>query len=167
MRKISMLLFLVFSAFTTVAVAAEVKKMNVGQDGDKAVATYDLEGVEGERVADVTVAITIDGVRRTNKELKLTGDFGKRVKVGPGKKIIWNAMADLPSDFDGDLSWDIQAVSVSATSLPDEKKHVKIAKKAKKAKKTKKIVKKEDSSEESQLGNSITVNAKNGKVNFP
>jgi hypothetical protein len=105
---------------TPTKVAAEVKKLNVSQNGDKAVATYDLVGVEGEQEAEVTVAITIDGVRHTAEGLKLTGDFGKGVKVGQGKKIIWNATADLPSNFEGDLSWDVQAISISATSLPEE-----------------------------------------------
>jgi hypothetical protein len=92
----------------------EVKNLKVSQIGDNAVAIYDLVGVAGVREAEVTVAITIDGDRRTAERLSLTGDFGKGVKVGLGKKIIWNAMADVPSDFDGELNWDVKAVSVSA-----------------------------------------------------
>jgi hypothetical protein len=103
----------------------EVKNFQSAQIGEKAVATYDLVAVNGEQQADVIVAIIIDGDRRTAETLKLTGDFGKGVKVGPGKKIVWNAMADLPPDFDGELSWDVKATKSSA---PAQKK--------KKAKKT-------------------------------
>ena len=88
---------------------AEVKNLQVGQVGDNAVATYDLIGVGGVLEADVAVAIIIAGERRTSDRLSLTGDFGKAVKVGPGKKIIWNALADLPANFDGELSWDVKA----------------------------------------------------------
>lgn len=165
MKKATMLLFLVFFAFSTAAVAAEVKNIKVGQSGDKAVATYDLVGRKGEREAEVIVTITIDGVRRKAEWLELSGDFGIGVKVGPRKKIIWNAVADLPANFDGELSWDIQVASDSATSQPEEKKTVKkLAKKGKKV--LEKADNKEDSPEDSKISESITFNAKNGNVNF-
>jgi hypothetical protein len=108
------------------SISPEIKNLKVGQSGDKAVATYDLLGINGEKQADVIVAIIIDGDRRTAETLKLTGDFGKGVKVGPGKKIVWNAMADLPPDFDGELSWDVKATKSSAPA-PKKKKAKKAA----------------------------------------
>lgn len=110
-----------------------VDNLKVGQDGDTAVATYDLVGQNGEQEADVTVAIIIDGQRRTAETLHLTGDFGKRVKIGQGKKIIWNALTDLPSNFDGELSWDVTAASAQPLSQTEKKKVKKAKKKAKKA----------------------------------
>jgi len=111
------------------SVSPFVDNLKVGQDGDKAVATYDLVGKNGEKEAKVTVAIIIDGKRRTAETLHLTGDFGKRVKVGLGKKIIWKATADLPSNFDGELSWDVTAASVEKAKPATTKKVKKKAKK--------------------------------------
>ena len=106
-----------------------VENLKVSQSGDKAVATYDLVGQNREEAADVTVAIIINGKRRTAETLHLTGDFGKRVKVGLGKKVIWNALADLPSNFDGELSWDVTAASIEPVSQMKKKKAAKKPKK--------------------------------------
>lgn len=91
-------------------VNADVRNLRVGQEGDQAVATYDLVSSGGEGVAEVTVAIIIDGKRRTSDQLSLSGDFGRDVRTGPGKRIIWNAMTDLPKGFDGELKWDVVTV---------------------------------------------------------
>jgi hypothetical protein len=90
-------------------VTTQVRNLRVGQEGEQAVAVYDLEGGEGVRDAEVIVAITINGVKRTAAQLSLTGDFGKGVKRGKGKRIVWDALADLPKGFDGELSWDVRA----------------------------------------------------------
>lgn len=109
--KYLVMLFLVFTAVPGLSFAAEVKNLKVGQEGDKAVASYDLVGEKGEMTAGVTVAININGEVRTVDQLSLTGDFGKKVKVGKKKKIVWNAMKDLPSNFDGDIKWDVKSFS--------------------------------------------------------
>jgi archaellum component FlaG (FlaF/FlaG flagellin family) len=93
----------------------EVRNLNVVQSGDKVIATYDLVGTNRELEAEVSVSVTINGERRTAETLSLEGDLGDSVRVGPGKMIIWNAMADLPSDFDGEFSWDVTAATVSAS----------------------------------------------------
>jgi len=111
MRRLIMLL-LILGAVPYMASAAEVKNLKVSQIGDNAVATYDLVGGAGEQDAEVTVVITIGNERRTSDKLSLTGDFGKGVKVGTGKKIVWNVMKDIPANFDfenGELSWDVKA----------------------------------------------------------
>jgi outer membrane protein len=117
MKKLIMILLLV-TAFPALAAAAEVKNLKVGQEGGNAVATYDLVATAGEREAEVTVAIIIDGKRRTADQLNLSGDFGKNVKVGHGKRIVWNATADLPPGFDGELSWDVTAFVSRPVMLP-------------------------------------------------
>jgi hypothetical protein len=117
MKKLAMLLLLA-TAFPTLAAAAEVKNLKVGQEGDQAVATYDLVATAGEREAEVTVAIIIDGKKRTADQLRLSGDFGKNVKVGPGKRIVWNATADLPAGFDGELNWDVTTLVSRPVMLP-------------------------------------------------
>ena len=111
MRRLvmSLLTTLLFLAVPLITSAAEVKNVKVSQVDDKAVATYDLVGGAGEQEAEVTVTISVNGEKKTSDNLHITGDFGKNVKVGYGKKIVWNATKDLPADFDGELSWDIQA----------------------------------------------------------
>ncbi len=104
------------------ASAVEVKNFKLGQEGDTAVATYDLVSSGGEGVVEVTVVIIVDGKRRTSDQLSLSGDFGKNVKVGPGKRIVWNATADLPRDFDGELNWDVRVAggTITEQSIVDE-----------------------------------------------
>jgi peptidyl-prolyl cis-trans isomerase A (cyclophilin A) len=113
LKKIAMLLLLV-TALPALAAAAEVKNLKVSQSSDKAVAKYDLVATAGEQEAEVSVAIIIDNKRRTSDQLSISGDFGKGVKVGTGKRIVWNATADLPSGFDGEVKWDLK------TSRADE-----------------------------------------------
>ena len=79
--------------------AAEVKNLKVGQVGDKAVATYDLVAARGEKNAEVSVSITVNGQVRSSDQLHLVGAFGKVVRVGKGKKITWDIVKDLPADF--------------------------------------------------------------------
>jgi hypothetical protein len=102
-------------------VNAEVRSLQVGQSGEQAVATYDLVSDGAAGVAEVTVAIIIDGKRRTSDQLSLSGDFGKDVRTGAGKRIIWNATADLPAGFDGELRWDVQTVRVAAAPAAEPK----------------------------------------------
>lgn len=89
---------------------AEVRNLRVGQEGDRAIATFDLVGSAGVQEAEVIVTITIDGVKRTADQLSLAGDFGPGVMMETGKRIVWNAMKDLPPDFDGTVNWDVTAV---------------------------------------------------------
>ena len=104
-------LFLIYIVVPCIVVAAEVKNLKVGQSGDNAVATYDLVGGAGEQDAEVTVVITIGNERRTSEKLSLTGDFGKGVKVGTGKKIVWNVLKDFPAGPHGDLRWDVKVAA--------------------------------------------------------
>lgn len=63
------------------------------------------------------VTITIDGIKWTADQLSLAGDFGPGVQVGSGKRIVWNAMKNLPPDFDGEVSWDVTAILNSVPPL--------------------------------------------------
>jgi len=111
------LMLLILGAIPYMASAAEVKNLKVGQIGDNAVATYDLVGRAGEQDAELTVVITIGNERRTSDQLSLTGDFGKGVKVGTGKKIVWNVLKDFPTGTgDNDLSWAVKAVNAAGSA---------------------------------------------------
>jgi hypothetical protein len=107
MRRFVLFMLLFFSALPLYA--AEVKNLKTGQSGDKGVATYDLAGVPGERQADVTVFIELGGVRYPADKLSLSGDFGKGVKVGAGKRIFWDVLKDMPAGFEGEAVWELDA----------------------------------------------------------
>src|ERR1039457_3603715 len=113
MKTIILGLLMCFVVIPQLATAAEVKNLNVTLEGDKAVASYDLVAKSDEKTAEVTVSINVNGDKKTSDQLHLTGDFGKKVKVGKGKRIVWNATADLPANFDGNINWDVQAMRVA------------------------------------------------------
>src|SRR6185369_1179265 len=100
--------------------AAEVINLKVGQSGDKGFATYDLAGKVGEREAEVSVSLTINGEKFPSEKLTLTGDFGKKIKTGVGKRIVWDILADIPTGFDGEVIWDVDASNGRAAAAGTE-----------------------------------------------
>jgi len=95
--------------------AAEVTNLKVGQSGDKGFATYDLAGKVGEREAEVVVTLTINGEKYSADKLTLSGDFGKKVKTGVGRRIVWDILSDIPTGFDGEVVWNVDATSLPQT----------------------------------------------------
>jgi hypothetical protein len=100
--------------------AAEVINLKVGQSGDKGFATYDLAGRIGEREAEITVTLTIQGEKYTADKLTLTGDFGKKVKTGVGKRIVWDILSDISTGFDGEVTWNVDSVGGNAPAAVKE-----------------------------------------------
>jgi len=103
------LILILFLLFATTTHAAEVKNLKTGQQGEKGFAQYDLAGKPGEKQADVTVFIELGNDRYAADKLSLSGDFGKGVKVGVGKKIFWDVLKDMPAGFEGEAVWDVEA----------------------------------------------------------
>jgi hypothetical protein len=89
--------------------AAEVKNLKTGQTGDRSFATYDLAGKPGEKQAEVTVFIELGGERYAADKLALSGDYGKGVTIGVGKKVFWDVLKDMPVGFEGEALWDVEA----------------------------------------------------------
>jgi Protein of unknown function (DUF1566) len=98
-------------AIPATLIAAEVINLKVGQSGDKGFATFDLSGKIGDREAEVFVTLTINGEKYTADKLTLTGDLGKKVKIGVGRRIVWDILADIPNGFDGEVVWDVDTSS--------------------------------------------------------
>lgn len=99
--------------------AAEVKNVQVYQQGNKAVFTYDLVG--GKSQDTVKLNLTVAGKNYTQSRLHLSGDIGS-VRPGSGKRIIWNVLQDFPRGVGGDLRWELtgsgikkKVAAVSAT----------------------------------------------------
>lgn len=93
--------------------AVEVRNLRTGQDGKRAFVQYDLVGKPGEMLADVMVGLDISGERYASDRLSVSGDFGKNVKVGIGRRIYWDLLKDLPAGFDGEIGWDVEASSTA------------------------------------------------------
>lgn len=94
--------------------AAEVVNLKVGQSGDQGFATYDLAGRIGEREAEVIVSLTINGEKFPAERLTLSGDFGKKVRTGVNKRIIWDVLADIATGFEGEVIWNVDSPSAAA-----------------------------------------------------
>lgn len=108
------LFFLIFLFATSLYAAearkpVEIKNLKTGQIGDKGFAQYDLVGKPGEKLADVSVFIELGSDRYAADKLSLSGDFGKGVSVGVGKKIFWDVLKDMPAGFEGEAVWDVEA----------------------------------------------------------
>jgi hypothetical protein len=116
MKRIILALSLMLALPVTLP-AAEVINLKVGQSGDKGFATYDLAGKVGEREAEVFVILTVNGDKYTADKLTLTGDLGKKVKTGVGRRIVWDILADIPTGFDGEVVWNVDTVSDSVAAV--------------------------------------------------
>ena len=103
------LLFLLFLVVPLCLHAAEVKNLAVTQQGNKVVVRYDLVGKLGEKEADISASVEVDGGRYGAEKLSLTGDVGRKVKVGKGRSFTWDGLKDFPAGFDGDVTWDVEA----------------------------------------------------------
>lgn len=100
---------LLLTAMHSTARALEVRNLHIGQVGKRAYLQYDLTGKPGEKEANITVSITIDGERYSHDKLALSGDFGNKVKVGIGKRVWWDLLKDMPAGYDGEVIWALDA----------------------------------------------------------
>ncbi len=97
--------------------AAEVKNLRTGQQGDQAFAVYDLYGKPGEKEAEVKVVLEIGSEKYAGNRLSLSGDFGKGVKVGVGRKITWDLLKDMPAGFEGVATWDVDVLVLASPGV--------------------------------------------------
>jgi hypothetical protein len=95
------------------AAAAEVRNIRPDEKGGNALFTYDLVGQKGEKEAEVSVVLILDGKEYQEGDLHLTGDYGT-VKVGKHKRVTWHVTKDFPDGFDGEVAYRITASSVAA-----------------------------------------------------
>ncbi len=108
-----LLLGAAFAALVSAALpcsAAEVRNIKPSERSGNAVFTYDLVGHKGEKDAEVSVVLILDGKDYPENELHLTGDYGT-VKVGKHKRITWHVAKDFADGFDGEIRYRITASS--------------------------------------------------------
>lgn len=106
MRKLAIILALIFLFAALPLQAAEVKNTEVRQVGNRGQFTYDLLGDEPE--AEVEVTLTIQDRQYKAADLHLEGDVGK-VKTGRGRVIWWNILQDFPRGLDAGVKWRVEA----------------------------------------------------------
>jgi hypothetical protein len=119
MKTLALLMFL-----CTILPAAGQVVSNVNwelENNERIVITYDL-AKEGTYIYfDVSVKALVDN--KAIKPAALSGDVGSFVKVGTGKKIIWNMFQDI-TELNGELTIEVLAfnpVPSTATVDPVEK----------------------------------------------
>jgi len=105
MKKLTILLALLFLFAALPLPAAEVKNTVVRQVGNRGQFTYDLLGDEPE--AEVDVTLTIQGKEYKAADLHLEGDCGK-VKTGRGRVIWWNILQDFPRGLGAGVKWRVE-----------------------------------------------------------
>ena len=78
------------------ALAAEVinlKSMNVG---GQLVFDYDLVGGLREKEACIEASMILNDKKYSSNEMSLSGDFGRSVKLGTARQIVWKSHDDFP-----------------------------------------------------------------------
>lgn len=45
-----------------------------------------------------------------------SGDLGKKVRLGVGKRVTWDTLADIPAGFEGEITWDVSSPGGAAVS---------------------------------------------------
>ena len=107
MKTLSILVLLTVIMFPTLGQV--VSNVNWELEGDeRIVITYDLAKKDSYIYFDVSVKVKIENQTITPKAL--SGDVGNFIKVGTGKKIIWNMFEDI-SELNGELSVEVLAVN--------------------------------------------------------
>lgn len=111
------LVILILSAIVFPAAGQVVSNVNWElENNERIVITYDL-AKEGTYIYfDVSVKVLVD-----NKPVEaraLSGDVGKFIRVGTGKKIIWNMFEDI-NELNGELTIEVLAFNpVPGTTTP-------------------------------------------------
>jgi hypothetical protein len=92
-KSILFILLIIFFPYTSFS--QKIENIQIKQDGGKVVITYDLIG-ENLKVYEVAVEMSKDGgVTFYSVPKSLTGEVGKGVKEGKGKKIVWDVLRDV------------------------------------------------------------------------
>ena len=95
-------ILILFTGILFPSVGQVVSNVNWELEGnEQIVITYDLAKQDNYIYFDVSVKVKID--KETITPSSLSGDVGGFVKVGTGKKIIWNIFQDI-QELNGELS---------------------------------------------------------------
>ena len=100
---------LVFPLVFLVSVSAfsqKLENLNAIAQGDRIVITYDINGTLAGDKCDVQIYSSHNNFSTSLQ--RISGDVGNGLSLGTGKKIEWEAKAEL-GNYKGDLSFEIRA----------------------------------------------------------
>ncbi len=100
----------------------KIQNVKAEVQGATIVLTYDI--VEGQSGDTYTVVIYPSNNNFKNALMRVSGDVGKGVTQGTGKRVTWDAKAELVS-FKGEITFEIQAEVVAALSFSPAPKSAK------------------------------------------
>ncbi len=98
--------------------AAKVENVQLFQEGNRAVFTYDLVG--DETSDQVKLTLTVGGQQYASDKLHLSGDVGT-VRTGSGKKIVWDVLQNFPRGVGGEMSWVLEGSGMTASSASSQR----------------------------------------------
>ena len=107
-------LFLLGLLMPLAGVCQKIENLKAVSEGNKIIITYDISGgVTGDSY-EVSLYASHNNY---SSPLKLTsGEIGKGVTEGRGKRIEWEAKAEL-GDYKGELSFEVRAEVIAAFAL--------------------------------------------------
>lgn len=95
------ILMLLFSSQLSHAQGTQVENVRFQDLGETVLIQYDLDG-RADKKYKITLSLSDDsGISFTIKPRSLSGDAGKNIKPGPGKKINWYYKEDFPNGLTG------------------------------------------------------------------
>lgn len=97
--KYIIIISLLLISFTTLR-AQDLENIISSFDGERVTVTYDLKSKNPDQRFNVVVFGSHDNY---NRELEVSGETGKNVAPGSGKKIVWEAKQFLPGSFNAEV----------------------------------------------------------------
>lgn len=117
MMKLIILLFAVLLGTNNVF-AVEIRNIETGQNNKILFVKYDLVNLPGESSAEVLLDVELDGSLYNFRKLAIKGDVGSAIPVGKTKMISWNILKDMPSGYEGEITWHIDVKSNAKSDDP-------------------------------------------------
>ena len=95
-----------------------VSNVSFKQKGQQIEVSYNITGAKFFQFFNVDIYVSIDGGKTYQGPLKeVSGDVGKEIRTGAGKKVYWDVFNEMP-DFGGNVAFDVRAI-VMEKKLPN------------------------------------------------
>jgi len=98
--------------------AAEVANLKTVLSSSRLSLEYDLTGAATETESAVDVRIEVGARKYSSNMLSISGDFGRSIRIGPHRRIIWEHLQDFPEGLDSVFRCSVNAIPDS--KVPDE-----------------------------------------------
>ena len=120
--KSIIVVFLFLSLFIPVSKAQQILNVKAGQEGKTLVITYDLTGAKSGQTFDVSVYFSTDGGATFGQALNnISGQVGKEITGGYGKKIVWDVLAEVEKLQGSNIVFEVRAKVKGGDSFTDSR----------------------------------------------